>query len=374
MTIRKLKLIGTPLLLAIILVGCGDQGLFSGDFRSEASGREGRIALVIDSAMWQGPVGDALRESIGGPLYTLPSQEPAFDLDPISLDSRYAFEMAQDRKNVLFVGSISDTTTTESKYLYSLLADSLRQYVMDGRSILVSRPDYWRRRQLVYYLVAASPEELVTAIDDTAEEILYNFNEITRLRTHREMFDIGRQRDLEAKLMDRHGFAVNGQHDYVIATDTTSFVWLRRVLSDTWRSLFVHYVEDADPSMLTPEWIVSTRDELSRQYIQGTKGGWVEVDLRRPMEAKEINFKDRFAIEFRGMWHMVGEASGKKIQFGMGGPFLTYAFYDEGTRRLYLIDGMVFAPNYPKREFLRQLEVIAYTFRTRQEEAERAEA
>ncbi len=374
MILGKTKPVGALLLCAALITGCGGQGLFSGDFRPEASGPEGHITVVIDSTLWQGPVGDALRDQVGGPLHTLPSQEPAFELEPIALTSRKTLDMVQDRKNVLFVGTIADTLSAESRYLNSLLTDSLRQYILDGQSALVSRPDQWRRHQLVYYLVAASPKDLLTALDDTAEDMLYHYNEVTRMRTHREMFDIGRQHDLEATLMDRHGFAVNGQHDYVIAVDTTQFVWLRRVLSDTWRSLFVYYVDDADPSILTPEWIVSTRNELSRQYMQGTAGGWVEIDLRRPAEAVEINFMDRFAIEFRGMWQMVGERSGEKIQFGMGGPFLTYAFYDEPTRRLYLIDGMVFAPNYPKREFLRQLEVIAYTFRTRQEEAERATA
>ena len=65
---------------------------------------------------------------------------------------------------------------------------------------------------------------------------------------------------------------------------------------------------------------------------------------------------------------MVGEENGRIFPFGMGGPFVSYAFYDEPTRRLYLIDGMGFAPNYSKREFVRQMEVIAYTFRTLEEE------
>ena len=78
--------------------------------------------------------------------------------------------------------------------------------------------------------------------------------------------------------MERHGFAVNAQHDYFIATDTTvgktGFVWLRRVpSSDSWRSLFVYYEENADPSKLTPEWIYQTRDSLAREYITGTVGG-----------------------------------------------------------------------------------------------------
>ncbi len=71
---------------------------------------------------------------------------------------------------------------------------------------------------------------------------------------------------------------------------------------------------------------------------------------------------------------MVGRENGEKIEFGMGGPFLTYTFYDQATGRIYMIDGMVFAPGYSKREFLRQMEVIAHTFRTRAETTEGAVA
>ncbi len=57
----------------------------------------------------------------------------------------------------------------------------------------------------------------------------------------------------------------------------------------------------------------------------------------------------------------------------MGGPFVSYAFFDEDTGRFYLIDGMIYGPRYTneeKREFLRQMEAIAHTFRTSGEGAE----
>lgn len=363
------KVASVSLVLLLILTGCESSGLFGGDYRPAASGQEGFVNIVIDSVLWDTDVGDALRDSLGKAIMTLPGIEPAFELVPMQLESQQVLERAQERKNVLIVGAIGDTSSVESRYVNSFFGDSLRQIVLGGDPLLVERANYWRRRQMVFFLAAATPAELVTSIYESADHMITRFNEATRQRTHIEMFDIGRQRDLEQTLMDHHGFAVNGQHDYFIAVDTTQFVWLRRTLSDTWRSLFVYYDENADPRKLTPEWILGKRDELTNQYIQGTAGGWIEVDRRRPMEAAEIEFKDRFAIEMRGLWHMVGLESGRKIQFGMGGPFLTYAFYEEESRRLYLIDGMVFAPAYPKREFLRQLEVIAYTFRTRQEVA-----
>jgi len=151
--------------------------------------------------------------------------------------------------------------------------------------------------------------------------------------------------------------------------DTTNFVWLRRVISsETWRSLFVWYTDELSPADLTPEWVIATRDALTRAYVTGNLGDYVRVDQRRPLESENINFLDRFGYEVRGLWHMVGDGpDGRILEAGMGGPFLTYAFYDQPTGRTYLIDGMVFAPGFEKRDFLRQLEVIAHTFRTAEE-------
>ena len=375
MTPRQTRIVGGLSAAALFFVaGCSDFLLSGTDFRPEAVGQEGKVALVIDSTLWQGAVGDKLRETISAPIGTLPSREPVFEIDVINLDSRLALDAAKARKSVLFVAAIRDTVSTESRFVRSILSAEAVQAIVGGESAVVPRENVWRQRQQVFYVLAPTEEDLVAVIDDGADDVIYQLNEATRQRTHRDMFDIGRQRNIEEYLMDHHGFAVHGQHDYVVAVDTNQFVWMRRTLSDTWRSLFVYYEEHADPSRLTPEWITNTRDALTMQHIQGSLGGWVEIDRRQPLDSEEINFKDRFAFEVRGLWHMVGKENGTKFPFGMGGPFLTYAFYDEPTQRLYLVDGMVFAPNFPKREFLRQLEVIAYTFRTRLDTEKSSEA
>ena len=368
---RQIRLpLFVPAAAMILFSGCSERFLSGTDFRPEAVGEEGRLALVIDSTLWKGAVGDKIRETIAAPIGTLPSREPRFEIDVINLQSQMALDIAKARKSVLFVAAIRDTASTESRFLRSILSADAVQAILDGNGAVVPRENVWRQRQQVFYVMAPTDTALIATIDTNAEDIVYQLNLATRLRLHREMFDIGRQRDIEQYLMDNHGFAVHGQHDYVVAVDTNRFIWLRRTLSDTWRSLFVYYEENADPGLLTPEWVIDTRDVLSERHLQGSLGGWVEIDRRQLIEAEEISFKDRFGYEVRGLWHMVGEQNGRIVPYGMGGPFLTYAFYDEPTRRLYLVDGMVFAPNFPKREFLRQLEVIAYTFRTREDVAQ----
>ena len=358
--------IATPLLATTLLAGCSAIG---GDFRPDADGQEGQITVVIDSAHWAGAVGDSLRATLEAPIVTLPSREPHFALEPVHLTGQKALEMAQTRRNVLFVGAIGDTLSNEGRWLYHRLDDEARGSILAGTSAMIARSDEWRRRQQVYYAVAGTPEALAVAISENSEDLIYAFNLATRRRMYREMFDIGRQRDQEAYLMERHNFAVNVQHDYVIATDTSNFVWLRRILSDTWRSLFVYYQERMDPTSLIPENVLLLRDALTRQHMEGTEGGILEVVLTQPITVDSIDFRGRFGYEIRGLWEMVGEEGGRRFQYGQGGGFVTYAFYDVPSGRLYVIDGMLYAPGYPKREFLRQLEVIAYTFRTAQDVA-----
>ena len=51
----------------------------------------------------------------------------------------------------------------------------------------------------------------------------------------------------------------------------------------------------------------------------------------------------------------------------MGGPFVNYTFYDEKSKRLYMIDGSVFAPKYFKRNLIQQMDVTIQSFLTKGE-------
>lgn len=350
----------------LLLAGCG-----TGDFRPKAVGQEGEILVVIDSTDWNGSIGDAIKETVGRYVGTLPAPERQFDLRQIDLRTERDLEMARRQKNVIFVAALNDTTN-EAAYIKNVFDSTAQQAIREGGGAAVSREDIFRRDQQIYYITGASEQDVSDVIYNRSDELSRAFNVITRRRLAEDMFDRGRQVDIEEHLMERHGFAVNVQHDYQIAVDTTNFVWLRRVLPETWRSIFIYYIDDANPGLLSPEWIYDTRDSLTRRYVQGNLGGWVEVDRReiRPLESENIDFLGHYGFETRGLWHMVGIENGETIEFGMGGPFLTYTFYDQPTGRIYMIDGMVFAPGYNKREFLRQLEVVAHTFRTREETAQ----
>ncbi len=361
-------LLAAAVLLAVVLVGC------EGDYRPRAIGKEGEVTVVVDSSHWTGPVGDTFRETVTPWINTLPQPERYFEIRHLELSSERVYDSIQDLKNVVVIAPLSDSTN-EANFLRRRLSDEARQAVMDGQIAVVSKPNLWRRSQRVYFVTAATPEDLVTALEQRGDSIRGTFKKATLKRMEREMYDDARQFALEDTLMNRHGFAVNVQHDFQLAIDTTTassgFVWLRRLLAKTRREFFVYYEDDMSPSDITPEWIHETRDSLTRRYLRGQVAGFVRIDDRRALTTEQTEFKGRYGYEFRGLWHMVAatDDSNEFQSVGGGGPFVTYTFYDQSTDRVYLMDGSVFAPDFDKLEFLRQMEVMAQTFRTQEQDA-----
>ena len=356
----------SPLALLAVTLVAGCQGV---DLTPTASGPDEDVYVVADSSSWNGIVGDALRSEIGGFVQTLPTPERAYKLIHRPLITERDLRDLKKKKNVIFVGALSDSST-ESTFLRGAFSAEALAAVRNGGGAVVPRDDPWRRYQKVFYVAAETPELVAETIEQNGQDMLDALNEVSRTRLHKDMFEKARQFDIEEKILDEHGFRVQIQHDYQIAIDTTDFIWLRRIISsDSWRSLFVYYIDGADPSHISADWVIAKRDSLARLYLQGNAGGWVEVDQRRPMEFKTIDFLDRYGLETRGLWQMVGpdESGDRVVQYGAGGPFLSYTFYDQDSGRIYIIDGMVFAPGFSKRDFLRQLEVIAYTFKSKRE-------
>ncbi len=362
------------LLLVLALAGGCD-----GDYRPRAIGKEGEVTVVMDSSLWTGSVGDAFRETITPWVETLPQPERYFEIRHLELTSERTYESIQDLKNVVIVAPLNDSTN-EANFLRRRFSEEAREAIQNGQSAIVGKPDLWRRSQRVFFVTAANNENLEQVLKKNGQEIQSTFEEITLERMQREMYDDARQFAMEDSLMQRHGFAVNVQHDYQIAIDTTTsssgFVWLRRVLAQTRREFFVYYEENASPSQLSPEWIYATHDSLARKHMRGSVAGFVRIDYRRTLETTQTNVLDRYGYKTRGLWHMVkpSEEEGDFMSVGGGGPFVVYAFYDRPTDRLYLLHGSVFAPEFDKLQFVRQMEVMANTFRTRAETAQDADS
>ncbi|CAN5518105.1 DUF4837 family protein [soil metagenome] len=365
----RLSFFATLLFASLGLTGCEELGL---DRMPNATGSESDIIVLADTTLFAGPAGDGVRETIGAPIITLPAPESAFRMRNQSIHPNLIRELRRQR-HLMFMATL-DEQSDYGDFVRARIGEEAREAIRQGGNGVFIREDLWARGQVVIYATGATPEDIARSLEARRDTLVQVLNRNARRAVTASIFDRGRQELVEDTLMNRHDFAVNVQVDFAFAQDTTfrtregrpaGFVRMRRLLSDTWRDFFVYYEDGVIPG-LRPDSAetVDRINELMETYVVGSRDdSFVQINPRRPMTTRRVDLAGRQALEIRGLWTMTNDF--------MGGPYLVYAFYDEAQNRSYIFYGMVFAPRprYSKRDFLRQVEVIAHTFRTSDDDA-----
>lgn len=328
-----------------------------GDFRRPARGSFSEVLVVMDSTKWNSDTANAIRETFGGEIMTLPRPEERFDLRFMTLRSNNDLEYAKRHKNAIFAASIDEETNVGS-YIRATLSEDIKERVRSDQNFAFPLEDRWYSNQWTLILSSSDDETLASEIRETGPSLVSNLNDVEIERWQRDIYRRGEQVHLSDSLMDEHGFSIRIQHDYTLNIDTTDFVSLRRSLADNDRWIWVWWQDDVESiDQIDGSWINAKRDSLQEKYIRGTReDSYVQTEYRRRVETKPLSLNGRRAFETRGTWKMENDL--------MGGPFLNYTIYDEVQRRLYIMEFAQFAPRYPKRRFVYQFEAMAKTFDT----------
>ena len=268
----------------------------------------------------------------------------------------------QLKKNLILLAPLNSGSNT-SEYLGSILDSNVAKLVLDDSVSVINRYDLWAQDQLVMILTAKDIKSLESKILDQKEDLFYYFREKSNKRLAKGLYNPRfEQKNIEAKLLSNYGWLMYIQADYQIAMDQPedNFVWLRRgVNTDMERWVFVHWIEDSSPEFLEVDSITTVRNKLTKKFYRTTDdSAYVELYDEFRMNT-EVNFNGRYALMTQGLWRFNDQS--------MGGPFISYTFYDEETRRIYMLDASILAPKYLKKSLLQQVDVLLHSFKTESE-------
>lgn len=326
-----------------------------GDYRPEAIGAPSEVIVLMDSALVHTALGDAIRNTYGERIFTMPRPEARFDLVFRDLRTNVDMEMVQRHKNVLIVGPIDDQTNV-STFLRSLLAENVRESIRDNRSFNYMLRDVWSRNQAVVILSGPDYETLANRILQNERRLVTELHDVELERWHRYVYRRAEQTALSREILERHGWSFRIQHDYRLGVDTLNVVTLRRFLPDNDRWIWVWWQDDfEDFDSIDRDWITEKRESVNRQYIQGgSEGKFVRTDFNQPYEQRFMEIAGMEAYESRGIWRMENDL--------MGGPFINYTMFDHENNRLFMMEFGQFSPRWDQRRFLYQFEAMARTF------------
>ena len=291
-------------------------------------------------------------------IYT-PQPEKLFILKRVDISS---LDRYKRNKNIIFVAPMNGKNDA-SKYIQAVIDTSLKEKLKTDNTVIINKYDLWARGQLVTVLTAPNMAELIKKIKGKQEDLLYTYQKISDKRLYSSLYNSHyEQKKVEGTFLKKYGWIIYVQADFQVAKDDSvdNFVWIRRSPnSDMERWIFVHWIDNASLSYLNEDSIKVIRDKVTKKFYRTTDDKGFVIVAKDYFTSSEINFNERYTILTQGLWEL-------NIK-GMGGPFVNYTFYDEKSKRLYMIDGSVFAPKYFKRNLIQQMDVTIQSFLTKDE-------
>lgn len=325
-------------LLLLLLVACDER---SRRLPNSGGGQE-ELLVVMDKGHWEGPPGAAVRAILEQPMVGLPQQERMF---------RVAQCQPKDFSSLLAV---------HHSVLYcDIGADSV---------VFESRRDVHARPQLLIRVGARNAESWIERWQEGALDAVKAFGLHQRERTAKRL---RRERDdaMCAQLTDRLGITFDVPLGYRVRELAEDFAWLQRDRIMTGSGLehnviegvLVHIHPYASDSTWSVPFLVQQRDSVTRASVPGpSPGSYMMVqrafeDLDLMPTGGAVELQGRFAYLMRGLYGMHGAK--------MGGPFISLSTLDPEGKRVITVEGFVYAPQFDKRQYVRELEALLFSLR-----------
>lgn len=345
-------------LLALVVVVSGCSGEGNPEYLPKSSGKPGDVLIVMDSSQWKGPLGKAVREVFAMEVPGMPQSEPMFNivhLHPVRKG------LLHQMRNVVYVFTLDQKTSGSIFLRNKFTKETISRIRSDSAFHLSTRKNEFAKNQQVLYLFGETQQELISYLEKQKQNIVDFLNKADRDRMVRDMpMSGGSPSQFLARELK---FDMRVPLTYKLADRSRDFVWFRLIGDNSDRDIWVTWKPYVSEYQLLPDSLIEWRNATLKNYIfedpEKPNTYLTTESVNADVTARQLTFNGHFAIELRGLWVTNNHT--------MGGPFVSYAFVDQGRGLLYYIEGFAYNPGRNKREMMRELEAILWTFKTSDE-------
>ena len=309
-----MKRIAIILFFLIITLSCSEN---QQKLLPSSSGNINNVSVVSSNELWDGAVGDVIRENFGRPIYGLPQIEPVFSLSHIP--SKVFSGFATKSRTILKVDIAEKEGVFNFKNTYA-------------------------SPQRIIQITGKSTDNIIEIINENLNSIYSTMflNEIQEKQRR-----ISKNLNQTQAIKNSTGLTLRFPSAYRVAKVDSNFVWIRRDIETGSVNLFVSRYNDKNNSS-----ILKIRDSISKHHIPGpVENTFMSTDPIYTPSSQQISIRGKQILETRGLWEIKG-------QF-MAGPFLNYKFESNTKQDEYImLDSFVYSPGSSKREYVFELEAI----------------
>lgn len=293
----------------------------------DSSGKLNDVSVVIENDMWNGRVGEAIRDVLASPVYGLPQDEPTFNINQIPTS--------------VFSGFITKNRT-------------ILKVEMDNEAAISFDSDIYAQPQKVITVSGKTKDDIIKLVSENSSRILETFKGI-------EIYE--RQRQIKKSLyntkeiQENLGLNINFPTAYritkTIANKEDKFYWMKKDIPTGYVNILLYELPlksiNRDSSLITQ--VIKIRDSIGKKYIGGPVDGsyMITENAYTPFHTETI-LDNKPTLETKGMWDVKNAV--------MAGPYINYAIEDKINNRWIIAEGFAYAPSVEKRNFMLELEAI----------------
>lgn len=325
------------LIASLVFSGCESD---SSDFKPGYSGSFGELLVVVPKALWNSPTGDSIFTLFNKPQHGLPQKESPFTV--IHVKSGSFSSVLTGHRNVFFVD-------IKNKY-----AGQEATYVLEKSK--------WAKGQVVVQFTAPDKASFLKLLTSDIENIISIFTtaEMNRLILKNKKFG---SKEIQKEIQEKQGYQLYPQKDMRLEKNEEGLIWLR-LEREMPKGGFQHHISQGILIVKQPytakQQFLDTNIKLAIDSILKTgipgpnEGDFMGIaDTYIELVFKEINFKENFCKSSTGLWEMKGNF--------FGGPFYELTLLHPNKKEIIFIYGYVFAPQFNKREYLREVKAIMHS-------------
>jgi len=291
-------------------------------FPEDSAAAINTIAVIIDDQLWNGEVGDSIRNKFASPVLGLPQEEPLFTINqyPVKLFEGFS----TDTRNIIIIKK-----SNENKFKI--------------------KENEFSSPQNAFYIYGKTAFEILETLEKNTQIIIQKMR-ATEIAQNQEIF---KDSILDTQKIQKKfsiDLVIPSKYEYIIRR--RNFIWLKSEITSGNNSLLIYQIpyKSIHENNAVSD-ILRTRDSIGKLYIHGSDRGtkMVTEEAYSPYFLK-TTLAGRKTYETRGTWQM-------KNDF-MSGPFINYAIFDKENKRIVVLEGFCYAPSKEKRDLMFELESI----------------
>ena len=308
------------LLLLVLLIACNTnpkKEIF------QATGKINNISVIIDDQLWNGEIGDSIRNKFASPVTGLPQEEPLFTIYQYPVKLLEGF--MTNNRNIIVV---KKGTKTQFKVLTNEFA----------------------KPQNVFHISGKTSVDILNLLQQHAGEILQTMHDTELLEAQTRIDSAVIDDKIVQQLFN---VTVQIPTGYKVALKSDKFIWFKKEIISGNTSLLIYDIPirclSTSPDAITD--IIRMRDSIGDLYIHGTVPGskMITEGAYSPYLA-QIMLDGKKTFETKGTWELQNDY--------MSGPFINYAIVDKERNRIIVLEGFCYAPSKEKRDLVQELEAI----------------